>query len=229
MIFVPTRCVHDWQRLLAEPVKHWKAEHSAMALAQSWEAARGLPPEIAAMLTEIGDAPELLLALPEHKVPLRGSSLGASQNDLFALVRAGGKTVAMTVEGKVDEPFDRTLGEWLIDASAGKRERLAYLCDLLGLQQPLPGEVHYQLLHRTASALIEAERFKSDAAAMIVHSFSRSGRWFDAFARFAQLFGADAKAGELLRIETAKRPLYLGWAKGDERFLGVTANCAHPA
>ncbi|MER9815907.1 hypothetical protein [Mesorhizobium sp. M0078] len=159
--------------------------------------------------------PELLVALPEHKVPLPGSSRGDSQNDLFALVRVGDQTVAVTVEGKVDESFDQPLGMWLANASDGKRKRLAFICDLLGLTQPLPGNIRYQLLHRTASAIIEARRFKTDAAAMIVHSFSPTRRWFEDYAGFVALFGATARHDQLVCIHPESTPrLYVGWASG---------------
>jgi len=87
--------------LLADPNKHWETGHSAKALACCWEHAEGLPKEIADILRTDENKPELLLAIPEHKVQLRGSSLGASQNDLFALIRVGFRTIAVTVEGKV--------------------------------------------------------------------------------------------------------------------------------
>jgi hypothetical protein len=179
-----------------------------------------MPTEIAAMFAEHGANPELLLALPEHKVPLPGSSRGESQSDLFAMVRVGDRTFAATIEGKVDEPFDKPLGEWLIGASPGKTKRLAFICDVLGLTQPVPSDIHYQLLHRTAAAVIEARRFKTDAACMIVHSFSPGRKWYDAFERFASLFGIVAEPGRLLLVRPdAAPPLYLGWAAGDCRFL----------
>ena len=167
--------------------------------------------------------PELLLALPEHKVHLAGSALGASQNDLFALTRVGPRTIAVTIEGKVDEPFDELLSEWLAKASHRKHARLAYLCEVLGLEEhALPLDLYYQLLHRTASAVIEAERFKTDAAAMLVHSFSPTNRWFDAFAHFASLFGCKAEPDKLIAVRpNVLRPLYLGWARGDAQFLTV--------
>ena len=56
-----------------------------------------------------------------------------------------------------------------------------YLCALLGLGELPHPQIRYQLLHRTASAIIEARRFKTDEAAMIVHSFSPSKMWFDDF------------------------------------------------
>src|SRR5688500_2265226 len=104
-IYVPSQGSHEWQRLLAQPEKHWRPGYSATCLAECWEKAAGLPHEVERLLSSIAPAPELLVALPEHKVPLPGSHRGDSQNDLFALVRAGDQTVAVTIEGKVDEPF----------------------------------------------------------------------------------------------------------------------------
>jgi hypothetical protein len=223
-IYLPSRGAQDWQRLLADPEKHWRPGFSAMTLAQCWEAANGLPQEIAAMFAEGNVGAELLVALPEHKVPLPGSHRGDSQSDIFALVRAGDRTFAVAIEGKVDEPFDKPLDAWLVEASQGKRDRLAFICNLLGLTQPLPGDVHYQLLHRTAAAVIEARRFKTDAAAMIVHSFSPTGNWFDAFARFAALFDASPDRGRLIPVRPkGTPPLFLGWASGDPRFLSLAS------
>jgi hypothetical protein len=214
-IYLPSTGAEDWRRLLASPERHWREGYSAMSLATCWEGCAGLPPEIAALFRDIDPAPELLIGLPEHKVPLPGAARGESQNDLFALIRAGGQTFATTIEGKVDEPFDRLLGDWLKNASPGKLVRLAAIAEALGLSLPLPDDVHYQLLHRTASAVIEARHFKTDAAVMIVHSFSPTGRWFDAFARFVALFGKEAEMGRLIRIDQgAATPLHVAWAVG---------------
>lgn len=219
-IYVPTSGPDGWQRLLAKPGKQWSTGYSAKTLAHCWEAANGLPPEIASMFEPHGRA-ELLIAIPEYKVSLPGSSLGASQNDVFALARVGDLTYAVMVEGKVNEPFGERLGDWLHNASEGKRERLEYLCKTLGLAQPLPHDLHYQLLHRTASAVIEAKRFKTDAAAMIVHSFSSEKMWFDSFARFAALFGAAAVPGKLIAARASTPALHIGWACGDCAFLAA--------
>jgi hypothetical protein len=64
-----------------------------------------------------------------------GGSRGESQNDLFALVRVGERTLAVTIEGKVDEPFGQLLGAWKANASPSKRQRLTFLCDRLGLPE----------------------------------------------------------------------------------------------
>jgi len=211
-IYVPTRGPEDWQRLLADPELHWREGYSAMSLAQSWEAAHGLPAEIAALFRRDGIEPELLLALPEHQVPLPGARRGASQCDVFALIRAGDHTVAAAIEGKVDESFGPLLGDWRRGASPGKQERLAFIADLLGLTLPLPDDVHYQLLHRTAAAVIEARRFKTDEAAMIVHSFSPTKKWFDAFERFVGLFGKQANRGGDIIALSGHPPVNVGWA-----------------
>jgi hypothetical protein len=97
---------------------------------------------------------------------------------------------------------------------------LQYTCKLLGLAEPVPDDVSYQLLHRTASAVIEARRFKTDYAAMIVHSFSPTHRWVNSFGRFTQLFGTTAERGMLIEIQRQTAPpLLLGWATGESRFL----------
>lgn len=143
-----------------------------MAAALSWEAAGGLPPEIASLL---GPDAELLLAIPEHKVELPGGRR-PTQCDVFALARAGGEVIVVSVEAKVSEAFGPAVGDWLSPESPGKRERLAHICALLGLAGEPPAHIRYQLLHRTAAAVIEAERFNAARAAMIVQSFSQDHR-----------------------------------------------------
>ena len=75
--------------------------------------------------------------------------------------------------------------------------------------------IRYQLLHRTVSALIEAEKFTANNALMLVHSFSETDEWFEDYAEFASLFKTDVNvngvfsAGYINGIN-----LYLGWAKG---------------
>jgi len=196
-----------WRALLASPETQWRRGFSAMSAALSWEAADGLPTEISALL---GGA-ELLLAIPEHKVALPGGGR-ESQCDVFALVRLTSGTCAMAVEAKVDEPFGPTLADWLMDASGGKRDRLAFLCNLLGLKDPAPS-LRYQLLHRTGAAVLEARRFGTASAAMVVQSFSVNHRWFEDFAAFAGAVGHSASRGVACpHVLPDGMPLLLGWA-----------------
>lgn len=215
-ILIPTLGPDDWQRFLADPEKQWKRGYSAMAAALSWEAANGVPSEIAELL---GGSLELLLAIPEHKVALPGGRR-ESQCDVFALVRDLNETMAIAVEAKVNEPFGPTVGEWMVNASKGKVERMRFICELLGLNEPPTGELRYQLFHRTAAAVLEANRFKTDRAAMIVQSFSQEHRWLEDFQAFTDLFGLQAKPGQaLVYYLPSGMPLTLGWAVGSEEFL----------
>jgi hypothetical protein len=126
----------------------------------------------------------------------------------------------MAVEGKVNEPFDVTLGEWKADASRGKQVRLDHLAEVLGVPGPLPDAVRYQLLHRAASAVLEAERFGARDAVMLVHSFSPENLWFDDFAFLASLFGLQPKVGQIVSATVRNgMPLHLGWIHGDEKYL----------
>lgn len=217
-IYVPTLGPQSWQALLADPEKQWKSGYSARTIAHCWEAAHGLPPEVGALF---GDDAELLIATPEHKVSLRDAGRD-SQTDVFALVKSKGRTIAVAVEGKVNESFGPTIKDWYADPSPGKQQRLTFLCDLIGVPHPPPDHLHYQLFHRTASAILEAERFKTDDAAMIVHSFSPENKWFDAYGAFLGLFGLAAESGQLVSKRLPDgRPLHFGWTKGDPRFLSA--------
>lgn len=162
---------------------------------------------------------QLLLAFPEHQVPLPGGSR-PSQNDIWVLARSGNGLISIAVEGKVAEPFGPTIGEWLKNASPGKAARLAFLQNELGLSQAPPATVRYQLLHRTASAVIEARRFGAPHAAMLVHSFSPENLWFEDYTAFASLFGAQVRVGEVVRAGTCGGVhLHLGWIHGNHKFL----------
>lgn len=208
-ILVPTKSLEDWRNLLADPDKHWRSGYSAMSAAQSWEAAEGLPIEIASLL---GIDACLLLAIPEHKVAMPGKGR-ESQCDVFALARSNDQTIAVAIEAKVSETFGPTVGEWLTEPSDGKITRLTALCALLGSAYPPPANLRYQLFHRTAAAVIEAARFKTDRAAMIVQSFSPDHRWFDDFSAFCVHLGLKATLGEPIHHRLPSGMiLTLGWA-----------------
>ena len=217
MILTPTSSPNDWRTLLADPDKHWRKGHSAMSLAHCWEQADGFPKKVQEALEthQTFKNLELLLAIPEYKVDLPGGR-AASQNDLFVLARSLEGLVVIMVEGKVNEPFGPLVSEWFADPSPGKINRLEYLCDVLGLSVAMVQNVRYQLLHRTASAIISAHRFHATSAVMLVHSFSRTKEWFEDFDRFADLYGFGPEGNKL--YQTGKPDgvdLFLGWVSDD--------------
>lgn len=217
-IYIPSNSADEWAQFLAEPVKQWRTGYSARTLAYSWQEADGFPEEVRGILSTEFPSPEMLLAIPEHKVSLPGGSR-ASQNDIWVLARSNGELVSIAVEGKVAEPFGPTIQEWNAEPSPGKAERLAYLLDLLGLSSA-PRTLRYQLLHRTASAIIEAKRFNASHALMLVHSFSQTCEWFDDYAAFVSLMGGQAIEGEIVPVGCRSGVnLYLAWARGNPDYL----------
>jgi HD domain len=73
--------------------------------------------------------------------------------------------------------------------------------------------IRYQLLHRTASAVIEARRFGARHAVMLVHSFSDGEDWFGDFAAFAGLYGATVTRASTTPVRELRNvTLHLGWA-----------------
>ena len=220
-IYRPTRGADDWREFLADPILHWKTGYSAKSMAYAWEENAKLPPRIKQALSTAFDGDiEPLIVIPEYKVPLPGGST-QSQNDAFVLARIGNQTAVIMIEGKVEEPFGDPISKWFDPASKGKTERLGYLTKTLGLSESPPTHLRYQLFHRTASAVIEAERFKADLAIMLVHSFSQTHKWFGDYAAFADLMACEgAHLENVVRsgLET-DRPLYLGWVTGDPEYL----------
>ena len=215
-IFIPSYGPEDWRRFLAQPEKHWAAGYSALMLAECWEAAQGFPVEVRRMLEHqpVFKGIEPLLIFPEWKVPLPGGSR-ASQCDIWILAHARQELISIAVEGKVGEPFDKTLMEWSVNASPGKVRRLSFLSAQLGLQPPLPEGIRYQLLHRAVAAILEARRFGASQAVMLVHSFSQTQEHFSDFAAFVNLFGETAEAGQSVRVNIpGGLALHLGWVQG---------------
>ena len=93
-----------------------------------------------------------------------------SHTDILAFVKSYCGYAVIAVEGKVAEPFDELVSAW--NDSPGKAYRLERLCASLGLSVDAVGDIRYQLLHRTVSAIHEAQRYRTERAIMLVHSFS---------------------------------------------------------
>ena len=216
-VFVPSTGPEDWRCLLSRPEKHWRCGKSAKELAYCWENCEGFPPEVEKILkqSDAFERIELLLAFPEWAVRLPGRGK-QSFNDIWALAKTPNGLVSIAVEGKVNESFDKTLGQWKKDASLGKVKRLKYLMSCLGLNDEPPSHVRYQLIHRTASAVIMAERFGAKAAVMLVQSFSPTDKGFDDFCEFSShCFGIKVKTGslEMVKIKSGLA-LHIGWVRG---------------
>lgn len=219
-IFIRTLGGEDWQPLLAKPTLHWKKGASAMTAAASWEnAADRLPAEISSLLNESSVSSlanlELLAAIPEWQVSLPGGATN-SATDILALCRNKLGLCVIAVEAKVMEDFGPPLADKRQAATPGQLERLDFLHRLLKVDR-FEDHVRYQLLHRTASALLTAQQFHATTAVMLVHAFATPADRIDDFLTFATTLGAQQLAPGVWHIPSFSEPaLYLVWCKGNE-------------
>jgi hypothetical protein len=185
---------------------HWKEGRSAKSLIDQWWSANALPPTIAAILDQAEEwrGSDLVDAYAERCTSLDDGRPSHSQSDLLAIVGNAKSLGILSIEAKVDEGFDKTVGEWLKAQSAGKMARLAKLCSLFKLDPADVSGLRYQLFHRTASAIIEARRYRSDRAAMIVQSWSPDA---NGFADYCEFFDAVGISG--LSVGKLSPPLIL--------------------
>lgn len=237
-VFAPTRGAEDWQRLLADQ-KHWRDGYSAKELAKRWEEAGGIPGEVAKLFHESGvpafGSLDLLAAFPEWETELEGRGK-ASHSDVLAIARTRDGLIAIAVEGKAREQFGLAVTDWLHKAIPGKEqnrlERLAFLRRTIGLADVPVDSIRYQLLHRAAAAVLEAQAFQARYAAMIVHSFGQSPDGLRDYQAFASLYGQDAPPGKLVKLgELDGIELFAGWADcepGDHGCRSVSADETQP-
>jgi hypothetical protein len=229
-IFIPANKPEDWVPLLAKREKDWKTGYSAKALAYCWQEADGFPAEVKDAF-ENSNIPlfknaKLLMAFPEYKIPIPPYRSRPSQNDLFALAVGNDQLISIAIEGKVHESFGEPVNKWKLTDMGGKKERLCFLLDKLNLDEDLVGDIYYQLLHRTASAIIGAKQFNAHNALMLIHSFSQENvdndKAFNSYCEFLKLF---SKTGQIDSITFAHSigdvDLYLGWVRGNEKYLKV--------
>ncbi len=220
-ILIPSTCPEDWKQFLADPEKQWKSGYSARSLANCWEDAGGIPPDVTAVLEQLPSLKGLktIFAIPEHKVPLPGG-LAGSQNDVWVLGESKSGLVSIAVEGKVSEPFGPTIGEWSKNISVGKETRLKFLCNELGIEYPPPSKARYQLFHRTVSAILEVKRFRANEVVMVVHTFSKTDEWFEDYQYFLSIFGLEAGINQAVAVQLpGEINLSFAWVHGSEKYL----------
>lgn len=195
---------------------HWREGRSARCVAEAWFVAAGrLPEAVAAVLAT---APafvgiELLDGFLERCVEL-GDVGRPSQTDVMAICGVADRLAVIAVEAKVDESFGPRVAEWLINSSEMKRRRLARLCATLGLSEACTPSLRYQLLHRAASAVYEAQRYRSDLAVLLVQSFAIEPVGWADFVTFAGALGLEPAVGGTVGPALADGVrLHLGWVQ----------------
>jgi hypothetical protein len=235
-----TRGLCSWRDRLASPDRQWKREFSAFETAVSWENASardsGLPGPIEKVFQDNGIvAPTLLLAVAEHKVPLPGGN-AASQCDVWAIINTAQGLLSLTVEAKANEAFgDEILEKWLV---AGKTNRSIANRKIRWehVRANLPDadsflKVRYQILHRCAAAVIEANRWGCQNAAFIVQSFGKPAVGtldanFEAYREFCTAIQLPAAKSSLAHTKVGDIALSVGWVNCPVATDAEVAACA---
>lgn len=175
--------VDDWRGLVGDG--KWVPTRSAYELAHCWHEFGGLPAPIAAALNASGHEAlrglSLELCLVEKPVFL-DTKIAPSMTDLMAYgCNAKGDSVVIAVEGKADEPFASPVWAWVRGDAKNKSiavsprptrlRRLEFLSKHLAKAIPSDSKLRYQLLHRTVSAVLEAQLHGAVTALVLVHAF----------------------------------------------------------
>jgi hypothetical protein len=216
------RCLRHIAERLAGTT-HWKLGHSARALILSWTRARGFPQEVKAVLEKQFSGLDLLWAFVEYPTGIKGKG-GMSKTDIVAIAASDKGPVVIAVEGKADsDNFGKSCLEWV---RAGKDKdnselRLEECARALGVEKQKLNGVCSQLVYRAASAVIVAEKLRTNNAVMLVHAFELTGTHFGDFENFARALGTEQPQKIcLVRASAAGSVrLWLGWVDGDRRFL----------
>lgn len=222
--YLNTISAEDWKNGLASPDKQWKKGFSARTLAYSWETANGFP-DIVKKEFKICDFSffnnlNFLLGIPEYKVSLPGGNRD-SQNDIFVLAKNNNnQLISIMVEGKCDETFGPLFGEWYKNPSQGKKKRISHIKSILNIKNKISKDIRYQLLHRSASAIIEAKKFNCKYAILLIHSFNQDDLWIEDYYKFISLFGLiEKKKGVQLLNKIDGIEFYGMWVTGEKTFL----------
>lgn len=218
----------DWKDLAGS--NKWQPTRSAYELAYAWQGAGGIPADIATGLERSGQLAlaglRLEIALVEKPVFL-DTLKAPSMTDIMAYARNGsGEPVVMAVEGKVTETFDIPVRDWLrggvgkgtadVSVRPTRARRLQFLADRLGVTIDHDSALYYQLLHRTVSALTEAELHGAVAAVLLIHSFAPGDitNW-QAYQAFIGALGGAAPAKQVvsgpIRLQPTDIPLFAMW------------------
>lgn len=191
----PLKTIDDWIEAVGR--KNWVPSYSAYECAMRWRGVTSVLPEPLNYVMrnsgiEVlqGLRPESIVA--EHAVFL-DTLTTPSRTDIMAFCsNSTHDRVVVAVEAKSREPFSDRVFRWirtadrtvsaqqqkLFDVSNAivvrKERRLAFLNQVLGTNIDINSELRYQLVHRTASAVLEARNLRAKAAIVVIQAFQPS-------------------------------------------------------
>ncbi len=131
----------------------------------------------------------------------------------------------------------RPSASWLVSglplhrAASGKPERLEFLRERLGLGGVELSGLRYQLLHRAASALVQADRFGARIATLLVHSFGEHSddKSLADYRRFADAMACAPAFNAVVPVgRSTRRPLLIGWVADAPAAAAVVTQAGSP-
>jgi hypothetical protein len=186
---IALQTIDDW-RAHAPPksADQWTRGRSAMECAAAWFGSAGpcVPAEIVALLSSHDDTArtQITSATPDYRVKFNGARGEPRSCDVVASAESDEGIVAITIEAKADERFERAVEQVLADAvdrraHGGERTgTVARIEKLAASLLPPPrrgvpplGGLRYQLLTAAAGALAYARELGASRAVLIVHEF----------------------------------------------------------
>ncbi len=203
--------IDDWRGLAGED--KWVPGRSAYELAHAWQPAGGLPTKIRDALEQERHQHLTGLAVDPclvEKPVFLDTNRAPSMTDVMAYgENAAGQRVILAVEGKADEVFALRVCSWVrgdrpevelsLPPRASRKRRLTFLARHLGLDIGTESRLRYQLLHRTVSAVLEAQLHGAAAAIVLVHAFGPESpeNWNDFSDFIHELGGAALVKGQV--------------------------------
>ena len=204
------KTIEDWIEVVSR--RHYVRGHSAYECAHRWHGIGArFPGEIEVILREskqrLLSSLEIKQIYAEFPVWL-DTHTTPSKNDLMIFAEGpGNRKVVLAVEAKCDETFAQPVDTWirtsdkpipraqrkLFKGASGpverKVRRLNFLNTILSTNIDADSTVRYQLLHRTASAVLTARQTYAEAAVVLIQAFTESERNFEDFQTFCNLLG----------------------------------------
>lgn len=159
----PILTLDDWQSLCYPPPndKHWKKDRSAYSIADIILNHNGAEIIRSRVTEAIKTSVSIERIIPEYEVKF--DDLGKGRvHDLGCFGYAGGKTVFIGVEAKVDEPFGQTVldqylsmkAKQIVGISTNAPERIEYLLAQHFTKPKLSMfDIRYQLLYATVGTI----------------------------------------------------------------------------
>ena len=166
---------------------HWVDGRSAKECARAWLGTPGeMPAELAALLTHPDFGPLAISRIEPEAHLAFDAHAGPRNADIAVWAQDAAGPVAITLEAKVDEPFDQPVAKVLAAAlerriaspASGALPRIADLAAALFWPrqrgEPALGSLRYQLLTAAGGTLAMAQKSGANRAVVLIHELVSS-------------------------------------------------------